>query len=105
MVNTHLLPFLVFTMVAFITCPILAGVLTYYQLDSKRRSRHQRILVPVANFILVSGIMLVLQRQYPFDIQPLFLFLFVVLSIATIAEYRKRRKRRSGAQGETHSSE
>ncbi len=93
MIAPNILPLLILTIFVLLTCPILTTMFIYYRFELRTKSKNQKILVSFLCPILTLIFMFILQKQFPFTIGIYFISYFIIISILTIIEYRKQKKK------------
>ena len=92
MIAPDILPLLLFTTFILIACPILTTLFIYYRFGLTSKTKKQKVFISSLCFLLTLLFMLILQRQFAFAIGIWLTLYFIVISILTIAEYRKLKK-------------
>ena len=92
MIAPDILPLLIFTAFVLLACPVLTTMFTYYRFGLTTKPTKQKAFISSLCFLMTGLIMFILQRQFPFSIGIWFALYFIVISILTIAEYRKQKK-------------
>lgn len=92
MIAPDILPLLLFTAVIILVCPILTTMFIYYRFGLTTKPTKLKVFISSLSFLLTLLFMFILQRQFPFSIGIWFILYFIVISILTVAEYRKQKK-------------
>jgi hypothetical protein len=93
MIAPNILPLLILTIFVLLACPILTTMFFYYRFELRTKSKNQKILVSFLCPVLTLIFMFILQKQFPFTIGIYFISYFIIISILTITEYRKQKKK------------
>jgi hypothetical protein len=92
MIAPDILPLLIFTAFVLLACPVLTTMFIYYRFGLTTKPTKQKASICSLCFLMIFLFMYIIQRQFPFSIGIWFALYFIVISILTIAEYRKRKK-------------
>ena len=93
MIASNILPLLIFTIFILLICPILTTVFIYYCFELKTKPKTQKIFINSLSSLLTLLFMFILQRQFPYSIEIWFALYFMAITILTIIEHRKQKKK------------
>lgn len=94
MLSPNIFPLLILTFFILLVCPILTTMFIYYRFELRTKPKEQKILISFLCTVLTLTFMFILQKQFPFTIGIYFISYLIIMSILTMIEYRKQKKKR-----------